>query len=416
MNMSTIGYSPLAFDNKLKYNVKRIIPMTILFCLLILVVLFPGLQLLRQTPSEIEIFPNAVDDKFVDQIDFSQASPAPVNTKVAGASILKQTGWIPDWAFDSGYTSFTANYQYFDSISPVWYYLEDNGQIRSNPVGYDQIRSFTKDHNIKLIPSISNFDADQLDIVLSDPQKLQNHADYLISEISQYDYDGIDIDYESIYLSDKASFYQLLSILHDYLSQNGKTLTVSVIPSWSNRPIRTNLRQTIKTQQWGELAEYANEIRIMTYNLTGANSAYPGPIAPLDWMDAVLRYAVTQVDMSKVMLGVNLYGYDGWENTPVPTPYLGLNANPTDQNYPATAYNYDQITDHQVLGVSTSTDPTTGEPQATYSQDGNTRVQFYADANFAALRADLAREYGIKGVGYWRLGNEDPQTYAAAAK
>lgn len=395
---------------------KRNILLTTFFTILFLIIMFPGLQILRPTQSETEIFPNANENQAVTTSGLASDAPQPLLQDLSTSQQLKQTGWIPDWSFSSGYQSFTANYQYFDSISPVWYYLEGNGQIRSNQVGYDEIHSFTKAHNIKLIPSIAGFDADQLNYVLSDPQRLQNHANYLISEITNYDYDGIDLDYESIYLSDMQPFKEMISLLHDYLSANGKTLSISVMPTWTTRQVRTNLRQTTKAQNWGELAQYADEIRIMTYNLTDASSTYPGPIAPLDWMEAVLRYAVTQVDMSKVILGINLYGYDGWTNTEIPSPYLGLNANPYSSSSPAIAYNYSQISERQVLGTSTTIDPVTGEPQSTYSTDGITRVQFYADANFVALRAELAKKYGVKGLAYWRLGNEDPETYAAAAK
>ena len=35
-----------------------------------------------------------------------------------------------------------------------------------------------------------------------------------------------------------------------------------------------------------------------------------GPIAPTDWIEKVLDYAVTLVDRDKIQIGIPFYGYD----------------------------------------------------------------------------------------------------------
>ena len=47
----------------------------------------------------------------------------------------------------------------------------------------------------------------------------------------------------------------------------------------------------------------------MGYDYHWATSP-PGPVAPVGWIRAVLRYAKTQIPASKIILGIPLYGYD----------------------------------------------------------------------------------------------------------
>ena len=43
-------------------------------------------------------------------------------------------------------------------------------------------------------------------------------------------------------------------------------------------------------QDWAELAKYADSLKIMGYDYHWCTQ-HPGPLAPLDWLEAVMNYA-----------------------------------------------------------------------------------------------------------------------------
>jgi len=353
--------------------------------------------------------------EFKPDIDFSLPTPQPLEEEQIGSTpSLKQTAWIPDWDFANGFASFKSSYQYFDSVSPVWYNLEDDGYIRTTRHSYDELRSFTRQRGIELIPSIANFQADQLHYIINDDQRLEAHIQFLISEVEKYDYDGVDIDYESIYLEDQPEFLYLLRSLYEYLDPLGKKLSIAVMPIWSESDLVFSLRQTRQAQDYYEIGQYVHEFRIMSYNITNFNSTYPGPVAPLDWGEAVLRYTIPRVPSEKIFLGIGLYGYDGWSNNPVvPQPYLGITANGFQSTGQADAVTYDIVQNlRAAYKVSDILEPHSGEKLMHYIVNGKDYYIYYTDSKSTKPRIDLAERYRIAGVAHWRLGGEDPGVYS----
>ena len=47
---------------------------------------------------------------------------------------LKESGWIPNWAFDLGYDSLIENKGIIDTVNPVLYTINSNGDIVSRGV------------------------------------------------------------------------------------------------------------------------------------------------------------------------------------------------------------------------------------------------------------------------------------------
>ncbi len=361
-----------------------------------------------------------VNKLYAAKLDFSQVTPAPENSPTTVSAKLKQTAWIPDWDFTKGFSNLQASADYFDSVSPVWYYLNKDGTVQTKKVGLDKLTEFTRSHNLKLIPTISSFDADEFGKILTDETKLQAHIAYLLAEVDQNGYDGLDLDYESVSLNDQPAYLYLIKSLSKALHAKGKLLTIAVISKWSDRDIYRSLRQTRKVQDWHEIAPLVDELRIMTYDLTGYTATYPGPVAPLDWAEANLRYASTHVDSAKVMLGMNQYGYDGWSNNlHAPVPYLGLYANPLQDKGQADAVTYTQVQKRGAHKVSDVLDPNSlekimhyTEPDPADKKKMKEYIIYYPDAESASYRFQLAKQYGIAGLAYWRMGGEDLNTYS----
>ena len=232
---------------------------------------------------------------------------------------------------------------------------------------------------------------------------------YLQKEITDHNYDGFDIDYEATYVGDKAAFFDMISQLSTFLHDRGKIFSVTVLQQ-TYEPRAT--RQTPTVQDWTEIAAYADEIRIMAYDYTGYVSQYPGPVAPYDWQEAVLRYARGKVDMSKVYLGINLYGYDGWSNnSEIRSPYPSYETNPRLEKAQVDAVTYKQVQANKKYQLSDELNPDFLERVMRYQFKDKQYVIIYPDASTVTPRKQLAAKYGAAGVAYWRMGGEDPNVY-----
>ena len=346
---------------------------------------------------------------------FSQITPTPNPYHQ-----LSYSAWIPDWGINEGLTSLKTNAAKFDYLSPVWYEVKEDGSlINKKPKNAAKMFSIANKNDIKLVPAIAMFDHELFTKVLQNQENLQRHITAIYDLVVSEDYAGIDLDYESTKLQDKEQYFAFLADLSAKLHQADKILIVTVLAKWGDAVIYPSLPETRIVQDWSRIAELADQVRIMAYDYTYAKTQFPGPIAPVNWIKDILDYAVTKIPREKIILGIHLYAYEWWlEVDPTNkdqefssltfiTNYL-LN-NSSDRA--ARAYTYDTVL--KVLAENQGErSEYQGEQifkyQKTNSDTGKleNRILIYIDPVGVRQREQLAKDYQIAGVSYWRLGRE----------
>jgi len=317
------------------------------------------------------------------------------------------SGWIPSWGSSSGLDSLKRNSSFLNIISPVWYELNENGSLKTRyPAQRQEIITTSKENGIRLIPAIAMFDHELFTKVLQSQESLDRHVDAIIKTVLDNQYDGIDLDYESTKLSDKPKYFEMLQKLSNKLHASNKQLIVTVIAKWGEDIVYPSLKETRQVQDWSEISLYVDQIRIMAYDYTFTRSKFPGPIGPLNWIDEVLKYAVTEVEPSKLILGIHLYSYEwkGGANEPLSfiANYMGNTNGSTD----ASSYVYSQVKNIVKDNEGRAYD-FEGEQVFEYKKDGIYRSLVYIDPQGVLDRVDLAIKYKLGGVVFWRLGGED---------
>lgn len=305
--------------------------------------------------------------------------------------IRSVAGWIPYWLQTQSFRSVQNQPDLFHTLSPFWYEVTTSGEIIKYPGAEDSlILSFAKSHGIKMIPLITNvFSSERISVVLNDPVIRRNHINNIINILSQMNYDGIDINYENLFVRDREIYVLFLQELKAALNTIGKQLVVTVhaktdpVGIWSGS----------EAHDYVGIGQAADAVRIMGYDFHWQGDV-PGPIAPVDWVDEVLAYAVSTIPRSKVVLGVPTYGYD-WP--------LGQEGKGITYNYAiSTASNYSvPIFEDAQLG-----------PHYTYSINNVGHEVWFSDANSLATLLDLVNKYDINGICFWYLGAEDPKIYS----
>jgi len=319
------------------------------------------------------------------QIRIPGPQPKPVLTRSVG-------GWIPSWTQTQAFRSVQNHPDMFHNLSPFWYEVETTGEIIKYAGAEDNtILSFARTHGIRMIPLISNaFSSEQISVVLNNPIIRQNHINNIVRLVSQLNYDGIDINYENLFITDKEVFIIFLQELKLALAAIGKQLMVTVhaksdpIGDWSGS----------EAHDYIGIGQAADFVRIMGYDFHWFGGD-PGPIAPADWIERVLAYAVSTIPKSKIVLGVPTYGYE-W-------PLV------QGQHGKGITYNY------AISTASSNNTPIIEDaqqgPHFTYTANGVVHEVWFIDAISFATLLDLVNKYDINGIVIWYLGSEDPKIY-----
>lgn len=328
---------------------------------------------------------------------------------------LEAAGWIPTWASAIGLQTLQNNSSYFTTASPVWYEVKVDGNLNPKyPTNKAAVISHSRTNNLKLIPTVGMFDHALFSQVLRSEQNRSRHVDAIVNTVISNNYHGIDLDYESISLADQELYFQFLTELSRELHSNGKTLIVTVLPKWGENVRYSYRPETRQVQDWSRIAELADEVRIMAYDYTHSSDYYPGPIGPTGWIRRVLDYARDKIPADKTVLGIHLYAYEWYQPASLPEDLeiktdfiLNNQQNPR----PARAYTYSTV--EKILQNHQGERSTfEGEGVFFYTAVNQTtgveenRALIYIDPQGVKERTDIAKEYRLKGVVFWRLGGE----------
>lgn len=274
-------------------------------------------------------------------------------------------------------------------VNYVWYRLTGNGKI----TGSNPSPGFVKElqaMRVRVMPAIQNsgFNPDYVSFVINDQAARSQHVQDITSIVVSENYDGIDIDYESLHPVDKDNFSLFIEELADSLHKQGKLLSVTVHAKTSDNASWDGPN----AQDWKRLGGAADMFKIMTYDFTSGTGNF-GPIAPISWTNEVLTYAELKVQPSKIYVGIPFYGYDYGVSKKKDVSWTSAQA---------LIVQYD---------AKIQRDENT-EAFFTYELGGQHNVYFNdAAATEAKIKSIFGEHPDLKGVAIWVLGGEDPNNW-----
>jgi spore germination protein len=134
----------------------------------------------------------------------------------------------------------------------------------------------------------------------------------------------------------------------------------------------------VKAHDYKALGAVADRFNVMTYDFSWSTSE-AGPIAPTAWVERVISFAKTQVEPSKIGVGIACYGYD-WSKKP------------------ATSLDFKDF-----KSLAATVDPESGE-----LVEG--KLHFSGSEAFRR-KYELATRLGVGSVAFWYCGSEDPKIW-----
>ena len=241
------------------------------------------------------------------------------NTVISTSSIFSVCGWLPWWDFERAVGEFIGNTDTLDIASPFVFTLESSGDIHLKALAFEQKLSDLKSVSRLVIPSINNeFDGIRVSNIINSEQKSNKHIGELVQLVEKYALDGIELDYEFLLEEDMAAYNRFAELLSEELHKRTKLLIITLHPKTEGEGIWHGTR----AQDWKTLSRFADYLRIMAYDYRWETSP-SGPIAPLNWFEDVISYALETIPLEKIILGLGLYGYN-WANDGSPAQALTL--------------------------------------------------------------------------------------------
>ena len=300
------------------------------------------------------------------------------------------SAWISEPGQELALASIKNHGQQLSSICPMWYKIDEQGNFIRFWSGDPGIPKEARDKNVLLIPTIVNeFDPNRAALILRDSQKSTLLIDKIVNLVKKEEYDGIDLDFENLFPEDRDAYTRFVTKLQRRLSAQGALLSVTVQPKTSASRNWPGLR----AQDYKALGRVADQVRVMAYD-EHFSSSEPGPVASIDWVRDVVRYASKRVSKKKLVLGIPLYGYD-WGS--------GDNAEAVDY---ASAKKIARTHNARVRWSLKN-----AAPYFTYNEDGQDHTVWFENARSVAAKLDIGTSAKVSGFSFFRLGIEDPDVW-----
>lgn len=277
-----------------------------------------------------------------------------------------------------------------DVISPTFFELNVEG-IVINEASYDYVqKAHDKGYDVWGLYS-NSFKPEWT-------KELFNSADYSNQSIAQvliysalYDLDGINFDFENIYIGNKADYVTYIKNAVAQLQYQNVRTSLDVTVPWGSD-------QWSKVYDRKQLSKYVDYMCLMAYDEYWAASKKAGPVASMDWVERGITESLKLIPKEKLVLGIPLY-MRNW------TIKSNGNAKSKSMGWKSAAKVIDSYGDQMVY------DEVSGQHFIDYRKEG-IRYKLWVEDDFSIeKRMTMAKDYGLPGTAFWSKGFANENTW-----
>lgn len=269
-------------------------------------------------------------------------------------------------------------------VSPSFFYMTkySTTNIYEN-VGNEGIAyvNWAHGNGYQVWPMFTNSNMSETSKMLSDYKSRENVINQIIKYIKQYNLDGINIDFEGMYETDKDNFSRFLIEIRPRLNEIGAVLSVDVTapdgaPEWS----LCYDRYTI-----GKVADY---VMFMAYDQYGVSATKAGTTAGHNWVEANVKKFLGQeeVKAEKIILGIPFYTRVWKEN---------------NGNVTSNVVNIGNVNNVIPSNATKTWDEDLQQYYVEYKKGGATYKIWVEDEKSIEAKLDLVSKYNLGGAAYW---------------
>jgi len=314
---------------------------------------------------------------------------APVYTSVTRAYPIN-LAWhqVTNAVANSGIDGMLANTKGINTISPTWFFLNDNYGNFTSIADQSYVDNMHA-RGIEVWALIDNF-TNEVDIaqILSTTTNRKTLINNLVQTTLAYDIDGINVDFEQVPSEAGADYVQFLRELSIPCRQNGIVLSV-------DNYVPTEYTAHYGRAEQGEVVDY---FIIMGYDEHYSGSSQAGSVASYEYVKAGIENTIKDVPATKVINAIPFYTRLWKIADGVSSEALSMSA---AENVLAQ------------YGVTATWDEETSQNFAEFEADGAKYQIWLEDMQSISAKLNLMSGYGLAGVAAWKLGLEKAEIWNA---
>jgi spore germination protein len=245
-----------------------------------------------------------------------------------------------------------------------------------------------------------NFSPDIAHRIFTDRSASKRLIYNVIRVMKQKGYRALNVDFEHIREADRTLYNGFLETLLPRVKREGYLVSTALAPKSSD----TQAGPWHGAHDYAFHGKIADFVILMTYEW-GWTGGPPMAVAPIPQVRNVVDYAVTKIPREKIVMGAPLYGYD-WT-----LPYR-KGGPPAKRISPKEA---EELAQQRSLKIQYN-----NRDQAPYfyytDTNGKKHEVWFENEQSAQAKFNLVKEYGLRGISYWVLGEDFPSNWSLLKK
>jgi spore germination protein len=275
------------------------------------------------------------------------------------------------------------------------YEINEKGELK--PLNDTELLNEIKNENVRPVMAITNIKNGEFSepvgtAILNNEKVTKAAIDNSVKMMKQKGYQGISVDFEFLGKKNKEAYNQFLRSMTTRMHSEGYVVMTAVAPKTSATQ-QGDWYESHDYKAHGQIVDY---VILMTYEW-GYSGGPPLPVSPIESVKKVLDFAVSVIDPKKILMGINLYGYD-WTLPYKPGGEFAKALNPVQATQLAGKRN-----------VSIQYSKKDEAPSFKY-WDANKKehIVWFEDLRSMKAKFDIVDQYGFAGVSFWNLSFSYP--------
>lgn len=273
----------------------------------------------------------------------------------------------------------------FNVLAPTWFDLNVQGIVINHADRHYVDQAHENGDKVWAVFT-NDFNPDWTNELLTSREYRNKAIGQMLFYVAYYNLDGINLDFENMYLANKDGLTQFVRECYDVFNAYNVTMSIDV-----TRPGGSDMWSKVYDRQ--ALQAYVDYVVLMAYDEHWGSSPIAGSVASMPWTEASITMSLEEIPNEKLILAMPLF-MRAWVTN-------------GDRALSSTAETMTSIDRYlENIDYTVVYDEASGQNYAEFSKNNQAIKVWFEDELSIDKRLTLYEKYDLPGVAVWRKGYE----------